>query len=182
MSWGKADAYIGNQAVALWLAQEAQITNLRVVADAGLAPNPQRFAVHRDPNWQPLVGILDKGLASITDAERKQIHRRWLGVDRAGPARGPRAALNADELAWISKHPVIRVSNEANWAPFNYFENGEPTGFSIDYMNLVADAVGLEIDYAANRSWNELQTMARNGQLMRGIADACEHCDDGGAR
>jgi two-component system sensor histidine kinase/response regulator len=29
VSWGKADAYIGNQAVALWLAQEAQISNLR---------------------------------------------------------------------------------------------------------------------------------------------------------
>jgi ABC-type amino acid transport substrate-binding protein len=165
VSWGKADAYIGNQAVALWLAQEAQISNLRVVADAGLAPNPQRFAVHRDPDWQPLVGILDKGLASITDAERKQIHRRWLGADRASPGRGPRAGLNAEELAWVAKNPVISVSNEANWAPFNYFENGEPTGFSIDYMNLVADAVGLEIDYAANRSWNELLTMARDGEL-----------------
>ena len=47
VSWGKADAYVGNQAVARWIAQDAQLSNLQFLADTGFKPNPQRFAVHR---------------------------------------------------------------------------------------------------------------------------------------
>jgi PAS domain S-box-containing protein len=165
VSWGKADAYIGNQAVAVWLAQEAQITNLRVVSDAGLEPNPQRFAVYKDPEWEPLVGILDKALASISEQERKQIHRRWLGFGRASPGRRARAGLDADELNWIARNPIIRVHNETNWAPFNYVDDDVPTGFSIDYMNLVAGAVGLEVEYISGPTWNQFLGMARAGEL-----------------
>ncbi len=79
LSWGKADAYVGNQAVARWIAQDAQLTNLQFLADTGFKPNPQRFAVHKDPEWKPLVAILNKAIASITQEERQKIYQRWLG-------------------------------------------------------------------------------------------------------
>ena len=50
--------------------------------------------------------------------------------------------LTPEEQAWLKKHPVIRVHNEWSWPPFNYNEDGEPTGLSIDYMNLLASRIG----------------------------------------
>ena len=51
--------------------------------------------------------------------------------------------LNAEELAWLNNHPVIRVHNETNWPPFNFAENGTAKGYSIDFMNLLARKTGL---------------------------------------
>ena len=46
-------------------------------------------------------------------------------------------AFTPEEKAWLADNPVIRVHNEKDWAPFNYFENNTPKGLSIDFMNLV---------------------------------------------
>ena len=51
-------------------------------------------------------------------------------------------SLSAKEKAWISAHPIIRVHNELDWPPFNYAENGKPKGFSIDFMDLIAQKTG----------------------------------------
>ncbi len=63
--------------------------------------------------------------------------------------------LSAKEKVWIKAHPLIRVHNEMDWAPFNYNLNGMPKGFSIDYMNLLAKKLGLRVKYIYGYTWNE---------------------------
>jgi len=46
--------------------------------------------------------------------------------------------LTTDELQRIEQNPTIRVHNSTNWPPYNFTVAGEPTGFSIDYMRLLA--------------------------------------------
>jgi PAS domain S-box-containing protein len=79
VSFGKADAFVGNQAVADWLRKKELLTNLRLVGDAGLGSSTQNFAVSRKAqDWRPLVSILDKALADITPEEHNKILNRWL--------------------------------------------------------------------------------------------------------
>ena len=165
VSWGKADAYVGNQVVAYWLARDLQLPNLDFSADAGFAPNPQRFAVHKDEALLPLAAIIDKALATITEDERRAIERNWLGG--SGPESGESAAIELSpiERAWIEAHPVIRVHNETNWPPFNFFANDRPQGFSIDFMNIVAKKTGLEIRYITGPTWDEFLSMMKSGDL-----------------
>ena len=73
--------------------------------------------------------------------------------------------FTAEEQAWLTGHPVIRVHNEMNWPPFNFNVDGKPTGFSIDYMNLVADKVGLNVEYISGPSWQEFIEMIQSGEL-----------------
>jgi PAS domain S-box-containing protein len=73
--------------------------------------------------------------------------------------------LTTSEMAWIAEHPTIRVHNEAGWPPFNFNEKGQPAGFSIDYMNLVASKVGVQVEYVIGPSWGEFLEMIRNGEL-----------------
>ena len=74
-------------------------------------------------------------------------------------------ALTADELRWIEAHPVIRAHNEADYAPFNFTVDGEPRGFAIDYMNLVAAKAGLRVEYVTGPSWQEFMDMIRAEEL-----------------
>ena len=81
--------------------------------------------------------------------------------------------LTADEQAWIRDNPTIRVHNEMDWPPYNFNVDGEPTGFSIDYMRLLAEQAGLEIEFVSGPSWNDFLNMMRSGDLdvMLNIVD-----------
>ena len=163
VSWGKADAYVGNQVVSYWLARDLQLANLNFAASAGFPPNPQRFAVHKKDSLLPLVGLINKALASITFPERQEIENRWL--DSREQRASPGIALTDEEREWLKAHPVIRVHNEMEWTPFNFFENGTPKGFSIDYMNLLASKLGIEVKYITGPTWNEFINMVKNNEL-----------------
>jgi polar amino acid transport system substrate-binding protein len=73
--------------------------------------------------------------------------------------------LTAEEREWIARHKRIRVHNETEWAPFNFNEDGVPKGLSIDYMNLLAGKVGLEVEYVTGPSWGEFLEMMKRGEL-----------------
>ena len=79
LSTGGIDAYVGNLAVSTYLIQKHQFTNLKVAASAeDVASNELALGVRKD--WPILVNILNKGLNSITSAERNAIASKWLAV------------------------------------------------------------------------------------------------------
>nr|CRH07397.1 putative hybrid histidine kinase. Containing SBP_bac_3 domain, PAS domain, HisKA domain, HATPase c domain, 2 response reg domain and Hpt domain [Candidatus Magnetococcus massalia] len=80
-------------------------------------------------------------------------------------ARAPEAVLTPQEQAWIKQNPTIRVHNETDWAPFNFAEEGQPKGLSIDTMNLLAQKVGLQVEYITGPTWSEFLEMMKQGQL-----------------
>jgi len=75
--------------------------------------------------------------------------------------------LSQEEQRYIKAHPMIRVHNEIDWAPFNFYEDGRAQGLSIDLMNLIAQKVGLKVAYITGYSWNEFLTMMQNNQTRR---------------
>jgi len=84
--------------------------------------------------------------------------------------------LTAQEQAFIANHGPVRIHNETDWPPFNFFENGSSQGISIDVMNRVAELTGLPIKYVTGPSWSEFTEMIRNDQLdvMLNIIDLPE--------
>ena len=52
-----------------------------------------------------------------------------------------------------------------NWPPFNFNVDGRATGFSIDYMNLVAEQLGIKVEYITGPSWNQFLQMIRHKEL-----------------
>jgi len=69
--------------------------------------------------------------------------------------------LSQKEKEYISSHPVIKVHNEMDWAPYNYNKDGKPYGHSIDYIKLVASKVGLKIDFVSGYSWSQFLLMLK---------------------
>jgi polar amino acid transport system substrate-binding protein len=73
--------------------------------------------------------------------------------------------LTRDEQDWLKKHPIIKVHNEKDWPPFNFYAHNKPQGLSIDYMNMIAEKLGIKIQYITGPSWNEFLTMLQNKKI-----------------
>tara|TARA_R110002096_G_C14661614_1_gene728084 strand:+ start:1859 stop:4246 length:2388 start_codon:yes stop_codon:yes gene_type:complete len=75
------------------------------------------------------------------------------------------AILTEEEKAWVDDHPVLRSTNEMEWAPLDFVRDGKALGFSVDYLNLVAKKVGLEIEYINGFAWSDLLRMLKNREI-----------------
>ncbi|MEO6992648.1 MAG: transporter substrate-binding domain-containing protein [Lacunisphaera sp.] len=76
----EADAVITNLVNASFLIKTEGLSSLKI---AGIMPDvfDLRYAVRQD--WPELVGLLDKGIATITKADLQALNHRWVRVDYA---------------------------------------------------------------------------------------------------
>ncbi|WP_169719648.1 PAS domain S-box protein [Psychromonas aquimarina] len=159
VSKGDVDAYIGNRAVAMYIIENELLTNVRQHAKAAETSSVNAIAVRKD--WPVLRNILNKALQNISKKERTEI------LDLRGLSESSLSSvmLTNAEHKWLEEHPVINVHNEKDWAPFNYFDYDTPRGLSIDYMNLLAEKLGIEVNYRTGPSWSEFLDLIKNKNL-----------------
>jgi signal transduction histidine kinase len=79
VSGGKADAFIGNIASSTYWIRRLNLTNLKAAAPVSPEVLNLYFAVRKD--WPELVGIINKGLASISPEEENEIIKKWVSVE-----------------------------------------------------------------------------------------------------
>jgi len=124
-------------------------------------PIPLHLGIRKD--WPVLVSIINKAMQKISDEELLKIQNKWINFTEQHTKR-TKLNLTNEEKSWINSHPVIRVHNELNWPPFNFNKEGVPAGFSIDYMNLIADRIGINVEYVSGE-WGELLQNAFDKKL-----------------
>ncbi|WP_292953731.1 MULTISPECIES: transporter substrate-binding domain-containing protein [unclassified Neptuniibacter] len=73
--------------------------------------------------------------------------------------------LTQEEKTWLLNHQEVRVHNEVSWGPFNYHEFGRPKGYSIEFMNLLAAKLDIEIKYVTGPTWGEFLNMLDHKEL-----------------
>ncbi len=82
LSFSEVDAIVADTASASYIIDRYKITNLRIAGESGFAYDLS-FASRKD---RPMInGILEKGLSAVSPAEREEIYRRWVRVDRSIP-------------------------------------------------------------------------------------------------
>jgi polar amino acid transport system substrate-binding protein len=80
----------------------------------------------------------------------------------AGEATIP---LSPQESAYVREHPVIRVQNEMNYPPFNFNQDGKPSGISVDYIRLLAKKLGMKVEFVSGYEWSDYVVMLKEGRL-----------------
>ncbi|MFP6734460.1 MAG: transporter substrate-binding domain-containing protein [Rhodospirillales bacterium] len=117
-----------------------------------------------------LLRFVDAGMGRISDAERSAIQRRWTSI---GVLTAPSAEVSPDvpdiltkeERQWLADHPVIKVHNEKDFPPLNFFAAGRAQGFSIDYMRLLASKIGVRLEFVTGPTWSKFLGMMQSGEL-----------------
>lgn len=164
---GKADATVAAIGTAQYQIAKQGLQGLEFATLFVQGKSEQRFGIRKD--WPELHSILKKSLASITDNERQRIFMRWSSLDvaKVESVKGQEktVSLSIKEKNWLQAHPLLRVHNEKDWAPVNFYEYGTPRGYSIDFMNLLADKLGVRVEYVTGPSWNEFMGMIQDKKL-----------------
>ena len=164
VSWGQADAYVGNREAAAWLIRQLGLRNLHFSGDVDEGPAELAFALPRHAEWRPLAELIDKALASIGVDERRRIETRWLAS--ASPSRdAPNLPLSESEQRWIGLHPVIRLGVDADWPPVEFQRDGEYLGLSADYVKLFNRQLGLNMQPVENLTWNQVMRRIETGDI-----------------
>jgi ABC-type amino acid transport substrate-binding protein len=133
---GEADAFIGDIISTSYNIKELSLVGIKPIASVPFQGPNVHMAVRKD--WPVLKNLIEKILKAIPEDEHNAIKKHWISLtEKAIEKKLPKVALTPNEQAWLKKHSAIRVHNEKDWPPFNYFEYGSPRGLSIDYMNLV---------------------------------------------
>ena len=113
-------------------------------------------------DWPLLKSIIEKGMDSLTIDELSSLREKWFGKEKF---RKITVNLTDEEKEFLKQHPVIRVSNELDWPPFDYAVEKEPRGLSIDLLNIMAERIGVQIDYINGYTWDELLNMFKEKKL-----------------
>gem|GEM_PF-443391 len=160
---GEADAYAGNRAVAIYIMQQELITNIKVHGRLQKSGSVLAIGVRKD---QPrLAAILDKALASLTRAEKREIVGRYLFSDPQNAA-AKAISLTEAERDWLNAHPVVRYTGDPLWMPFEAFdENGNYIGIVADHLKLIAQRTGIRFEIIPTRTWNESIAKARDNAV-----------------
>lgn len=81
VSNGKETSFVGNFATSSYLIKSLGITNLKYITVDSSETQALYFAVRND--WPELAGILNKGLAAVTEEEKIAIRNKWIGIQES---------------------------------------------------------------------------------------------------
>lgn len=73
--------------------------------------------------------------------------------------------LTIKEKEFLKENSPLRLHNELNWPPYNFFENGEAKGFSVDYIKLLTKKLDVDTKFITGSSWNEFMQMLQEDKI-----------------
>jgi len=119
-----------------------------------------RFAINKTlPKAYELLKI---GLDKITYKEFQQLEKKWFLNNNTYKNI---LQLTKEEKEYLKNHKTITVHNEKSWAPYNFRENGEARGYSIDFMNLIAKKLNIKIRYISGYTWKEFLSLIKDEKI-----------------
>lgn len=71
-----------------------------------------------------------------------------------------------EELAFMDEHPVIHLGVDPKFVPFEFFdEDGTYQGITSDYLEIISEKTGLEMDVIEGLTWTEAYEKALHGEV-----------------
>lgn len=157
VSFGKADVYIGNLAVATYLIKQNYLTNMQAIAKINHFKTETAIAIHKD---QPILfSIIQKALKEISQKEQSAILEKWFIKSKTSYIK-----LSTQEITWLKSHPIIKVAGEPDWAPFDFVADNTYQGIANDYLQLISQKTGLNFQVEIH-PWKENLTLLKNQQV-----------------
>jgi two-component system sensor histidine kinase EvgS len=164
VSFGEADAFVGNLLVSSYLIEQLQLRNL---APSGYAPFDEggfNFAVR--PGEAAWVNLLNRALQSLPTSFSTGVRSRWSRMDGSLSFVRPLELTDAEQH-WIDAHPVVQFSSLDDLAPFAFIDaRGEPAGISIDVLEAIGHQTGLRFEGMLRDSVSDVAADLSSGRAL----------------
>ncbi|MCF6299033.1 MAG: transporter substrate-binding domain-containing protein, partial [Thiomicrorhabdus sp.] len=158
ISFGKAEAYLGNLAVATYIIKQQYLTNLKVVSPVEGIETETAIAI--DKKQPILLSIMQKALKDIEHSALRSINERWYAQSQSTQESLNRVNLSAKERIWLKNYGEINVASEFDWPPFDFVDqNQKPIGLSLDYLSLIGQKTGLTFKVTPDRWLTSLSNL-----------------------
>ncbi len=73
-----------------------------------------------------------------------------------------RISLTENEKAWLSKHKTIRLAFDGYFPPYSFInDSGQFEGLAVDFIKVLTERVGINIETYPNATWKELYLAAQ---------------------
>ncbi len=89
---------------------------------------------------------------------------RNVDIESKLPAVRP-FRLTEAQIELVKNTPVLKVSNQLDWAPIDFAVTGHPQGYAIDIMRMISKLTGLQFEYINGLSWKELVAQFGKGRI-----------------
>ena len=74
--------------------------------------------------------------------------------------------LTAEEQAWLTAHPTLRLGVDPNWPPFEFIDHdAQYQGLAADYVALIEQRLNIRLTPNLARNWSEVLADARTGNV-----------------
>lgn len=169
VSFSRADAYIGNIAVATSIMKQRYLPNLQVVAKVPGLTTQTSIAI--DKQHPVLFSIIEKSLAAISSDEKQRIVDKWYAASSRGeafeilPDKVSSLNLSQNELAWIDHNNQLKIGVDPYWPPFDFLDDTQHQGISADYLAIISDMTGLQFEVADLPDWQAVLDAAQQGNI-----------------
>lgn len=149
----KADGYIGDIAIASLFVKNYGFKNVHISRFGQYASEEQSVVTGKD--WPEFISLFNKVLDSMPEDLHVKIKRKYVPFLQEEPSLDTKLEFSEEEKAYLAKNQRIIVSNEREWYPYDFNENGEARGYSIDYIRLLAQRIGLHVEFVSD-TWPRL--------------------------
>jgi two-component system, sensor histidine kinase and response regulator len=141
--------------------EKQSIGNIKIVLTVKDKLGESGMATRKD--LPILRNILAKGLDAITQEEKRTIINQWLSFKQEAEFD---LQLTPEERDWLKQHKSITVGGPKAFPPFNYFdEKGEFFGMAADYMKLISERTGLQLEIQSNLPWPEVLKRSKEKKI-----------------
>lgn len=164
VSTGEVDAGVLNLATTSYAIKQWKITNLHI-SNLTEFSYELSFASRRD--WPMLDRILGKALATISEAQRRQIFDKWITVTVPGDQKPfKQIQLTKREQQWLDEHPVILAAADPDWPPVEFLDRDNRfSGMAADYIRLIEQRLGIRIEVLRHENWSQALQSARERKV-----------------
>lgn len=112
------------------------------------------------PSVEEIMLFDSNGLKFASSSELKRSSRSLFIVPEVQAVQ-----LSEQEQRFIESNPVITITNERDWAPFDFTEQGNPVGYSVDLIKLLEAKTGINFKFVNGLSWTELVDLFEQGRI-----------------
>lgn len=163
-STGDVEASIMSLSSASFNIGENFINNLKITQKFLTPHSDIRLAVRDD--WVIFRDILQKALNSISKKEWKDITNNWIFLEQGiKKLNNYELELSSEEKLYLRENSPLKVQALATFPPFNFSQNGNQSGYSVDYMKLIGSYLGVEVEFVDAKSFGETISMFKRGEI-----------------